>query len=241
MSENLNENVMEKNPPLSWWERVKNVFVNPDKAFADIAERPKALFPILVIVIGTILLGVLRLDAIKEVLRNQMMNNLGSNPMPPNAEQLINIQAYTGLIIGALSPVVMWLVKSGVMQGMSGFFGGDGKFKQAFSVVGYAYLPVLLGQVIIAIISMIIGELTIIFSPAVFLPDSMSTSFIYLLLSQFDIFVIWYEILAIIGISYAYKIDKKKAAILVLFTWFVWILIVCGLGVFGNKYVSGMM
>lgn len=140
------------------------------------------------------------------------------------------VGAIVGPIIGA---VVVWLVKSALINAFSGFVNGTGTFKQALSVITYSYFPVFLGNIIITIILLITKQSNIITSLAVFLPDSQAGTFLYAILANLDIFVIWYQILAIIGISKVYSISKKSSSILVLGTWFIYILIISGLGSLG--------
>jgi len=237
----MSENIVEQEP-LKWWERVKYVFINPDKAFENLANYPRVLFPIIVFSVGILLLLFLRLELYKEFLRDTMLNQfaLQGAEVPENIDSIINIQIYVSMVSIAVMPLIVWVIKSGLINGVAGLFGGSGTFKEAFSVISHAYLPVLLGQIIIAIISMALGEFQIPMSFAILLPDSMAGGFLFNLLSQFDIFVIWYEILAIIGISKVYGLTTGKSSIIVLGTWASWILITTGIGTLTSALTGAM-
>ncbi|MGF7059826.1 Yip1 family protein [Brassicibacter mesophilus] len=242
MSENLNQNSVESKP-FSWWERLKYVFTSPNKAFENLAQYPKILFPMLVIPAGIILLFFARIGLYKEFLRDIMLqqySNMGVE-VPPMLDSILSVQAYSTMIITAVTIILAWLLKSAIINGLSGFVDGNGTFKQSFSIVAYSYFPVLLGAIITTILSLVVGEFNIMTSLAILLPESMMGTFIYTVFANIDIFIIWYQILAIIGISKAYNVSKGKAAILVLGTWIVYILISAGLGAAGNMVSQKMM
>lgn len=241
----MTENLREDNnaiKPFTWWERLKYTFVAPNKVFENLAHHPKVLFPILTFIIGITILTFLRLDLYKEFLIQTMMEQLAAQGLdaPMDIESLANMQVYVSMFFMAVMPLVVWIFKSAMVNGIASLMGGEGSFKEVFSVIAYAYMPVLLGQAIVTIISLIIGQFNILTSLAIVLPESMTGSFLYNLLSQFDIFIIWYQILAIIGISHVYDFSKKKAAIPVLVTWFVWILITVGLATLGTALTGSI-
>lgn len=246
MTENLNQNenlVQNQNEvkPFSWWERLKCVFVSPSKAFENLKHHPKVLFPILVILIGVLLLSLLRINVMKEFLKETAIQQYAQMGMevPEGIDALLSVQVY-GAIAGTIIGIVaVWLVKSALINAFSGFVNGTGTFKQAISVITYSYFPVFLGSIITTIISLITKQYNILTSLAVFLPNSQVGTFLHTFLGNLDIFVIWYQILAIIGISKVYSISKKSSAILVLGTWLVYILASSGLGVLGMK-VAGL-
>ncbi|KPU26910.1 hypothetical protein TR13x_07800 [Caloranaerobacter sp. TR13] len=237
MTENLNQNnneILNENfnetRPFTWLERLKYVFTDPVKLFDNLREYPKVLFPILLVGIGMMLLILLRLGSYREFLSSKMMEQLAKQGTEmPNLESLVNTQVYVSIIVIAVTPMVVWVFKSFLTNGLASVFGGNGKFKDAFSVISHAFIPVLLGQVIITIISLIIGKFDVLINFAVLLPESMTGGLLYSILSQIDIFIIWYQILAIIGISQVYGISRKKSALAVLLPWITWILIVGGL------------
>ncbi|SCG81973.1 hypothetical protein DW1_0353 [Proteiniborus sp. DW1] len=235
MEENINQN-QSAVKPFSWWERLKYVFISPSKAFENIKEHPRVLFPMLIILIGMLAITVPRLNMMKELLRDTYIQQYAQSGVEVTEGFIDNmvmggiVGAIVGPIIGA---VVVWLVKSALINAFSGFVNGTGTFKQALSVITYSYFPVFLGNIIITIILLITKQSNIITSLAVFLPDSQAGTFLYAILANLDIFVIWYQILAIIGISKVYSISKKSSSILVLGTWFIYILIISGLGSLG--------
>jgi len=227
----MDNSLYEEQQPLSWYERLKFLFIKPNKLFSNLKQHPKILFPTLTVFLGMIVLTLIRFNLFEEYI---IINNEG----------LQDSSAISGTIVGtllglAIFPVLILIVKSGFIHGFVPLFGGDANYKQIFSIISYAYMPVMLGQVVIAIISLIIGEFYVSLSFAQFLPATVN-EFYYVFLSQFDIFVIWYQVLAIIGASYLYEISKKKAAIPVLLTWISWLLIISSFQVIGNWIAQNM-
>lgn len=236
MTENINQNGIEVKP-LNWWERLKYIFISPSKAFENLKHHPRILFPMLVILIGVLLLSLPTVNMMKVVIKEAALEQYARMgiEMPEGFDSLIGIQVYTTIIFTVIAIAAVWLVKSALINAFSGFVNGTGTFKQAFSIIIYSYFPVFLGTIIKTVLTLITKQPNIVTSLAVFLPDSQATTFLYLLLGNLDIFVIWYQILAIIGISKVYGINKKSSAVLVLGTWIVFILITSGLGAVGTK------
>ncbi len=240
MAENINQNQSEVKP-FSWWKRLKYVFISPSKVFENIKEHPRVLFPMLVILIGMLVITLSKLNVMKEFMRDTYIQQYAQTGMEVSEgfiDSMITggiIGVIVGSIVGALA---IWLVKSTLINAFSGFVNGTGTFKQALSVITYSYFPVFLGGIMVTIISLITKEYNIITSLAVFLPDSQIGTFLHTLLGNLDIFVIWYQILAIIGISKVYSISKKSSSILVLGTWVAYILITFGLGALSTKLMG---
>jgi hypothetical protein len=230
MTESTRENE-KKVKPLAWWERLFYVFTKPDKVFENLKEYPKVLFPIIFTIIGLGLLSFLRIDLFKEFYINEIYKQYAAKglDMPGNIETLAQTQAYITVILAGVMPILIWLIKSALVHGIAGLGDGEATFKHSFSVIAHSYLPVILGSVIVTIISLAINRYNVITSFAVLLPKSMEGGFLYNLLANIDIFIIWYQILAVIGISKAYEISRKRAAFAVLGTWLSWVLISTGM------------
>ncbi|WP_162265485.1 Yip1 family protein [Abyssisolibacter fermentans] len=219
--------VFEEDEKLNPIQMIVNVFVKPDKAFRNLATFPNVLLPILIIVIGFPILGFL-IQGKEQYIQN-MINQYNTMGVTPPTMDALSTQYYTNMLVTGLGPLIFLLFKGFIVSGIGSFVGGEvEKFKETYSVLAYAYLPVFLGQILISILALAVGNLNIHFSLAVLMPNSMAGTFWYTILQQFDIFVIWYQILAIIGISYMYKLEKKLAAIAVLLSWITWILIYTG-------------
>ncbi|MTI46771.1 Yip1 family protein [Sporosalibacterium faouarense] len=209
----MDNSYYEEQEPLNWFERLKYVFTKPSKLFSNLVQHPKIISPLLAIVISMAVLILIRINLFQEYIVSTQNEATGI------FSTIISVLSF------ALFPVLILLVKSRIIHGFVPIFGGDANYNQFLSVIAYSYIPVILGETIIAIISLVQGQFDVSISFAQLLPQSMESGFLYAILAQFNIFTVWYQILAIIGVSYVYEISKKKSAIPVLLTWLSWILI----------------
>lgn len=236
MSENINDT--KKGTPLSQWERVKGVLINPKVAFRDIVQYPNALFPIALIVIGMTIVAFIALS--KEVYIEQQVRIFEEMGQGQPTDGTMTASYYSTILLMPVGPLLIWAVKSFIVNGLGNHFGEDeGSFKETFSIIGYAYIPVFIGQAALSIIGRIANIENIVTNLAMFLPKGLEGEFIYHLLSHIDVFVIWYQILAIIGVSYVFKLSNKKASFIVLGSWLTWIMIASGIGAITTALVSG--
>jgi len=61
------------------------------------------------------------------------------------------------------------------------------------------------------------------FHLASFLPATMQVRFLFLLLREVNLFVIWYQVLVIRGLRVVYGVEKKFAIFIGLVTWIAYI------------------
>jgi hypothetical protein len=233
------------NPPLP---EKKNVFVRiagvlfaPVEAFAEIARRPDIIGPLLVLIVcGYIGIAVMvpRIDyaALSAAQAEQMHKQ---NPSMTE-EQLAQGQR----MAGAITKVTFWIVPlmlvawyaivAGVLLLAFRLFGGEGTYKQAFSVTLYAWMPLLLLAIITMIVVLAQGTFdpttaaTIVKSNPAFLVDMKEQPVLFSLLSAFDVFTIWTIALLSVGFAAVAKMSKAKAATIVVSLWLALVLVKLG-------------
>jgi hypothetical protein len=105
-------------------------------------------------------------------------------------------------------------------------FGGEGDFKQAFSVTCYSSMPGVIKGILMVIILLVKGGTvpaqglaTLVRSNLGFLVDYKANPIAFTLASSFDIFSIWYLILMIIGFAYLAKVSKVKSGVIIISLW----------------------
>lgn len=221
--EMLIENAV-KEPKLSFFQRMINVFVNPTKVMDDISIKPTMLVAVLLMLVVFTLLNVARLDLLKEFTMEQLELQMAQNPnaveMP---EAFIMTTVYIGLISASLVPLFVVLFKGLITHGITRLFDGKGKMKQSFSVMAFSYFIVVFGEIIRTIIGLLTGSYLVTTSLASVIPNLEFNTPLYNLLAQFDVFSIWYLIVSMIGISIVHKISKGKAAVAVFAPWGVFV------------------
>jgi hypothetical protein len=111
--------------------------------------------------------------------------------------------------------------------------GGKASFKACFSVVNYAGL-VLVVEAVLGLIMILAGDMEQ-FNPENFLPTTIGfflnpreiSKPLYTLASSFDVFRIWFIVLASMGLSAATERKVKTMPVLLTFLG-IWLLIVLG-------------
>lgn len=222
----VNEEVVleeeKKEAKLSLFQRILNVFIDPVKAMEDISLKPKILVPMLIISVVFILLNLARFDLLKESIIKQLEIAMAQNPnidMSELPENILMIQVYTTFIIASIAPILIIFFKGLVSHGISQIFNAKGKLKASISVITFSYFIVLLGETIRAIVGLLVGNYMVTMSLAAVVPNLEINTPLYILLSSFDVFAIWYLMVSVVGISVVHKISRGKATAVVVSPW----------------------
>jgi Yip1 domain len=234
-------------PPKSFIERFIGVFISPGETFADIARKPDFIVPLLV----TIVMMVAGLEifmakiGLEPIVRYALEHSSrAASASPEQLDQMIattvKIQRISFHVIGFIYAPFLCLIDAllGLLF-VRAIFGGDLRFKTAFSIPAYAFLlqviPGLMGFVLV-----FFGDPEhMITNPQNPVPSSLGfflnpadvSKPIMALASAFDIFTIWYIVLLGIGYSAA---SKKKVSTLTSYfcffgLWIVWVVMRMGL------------
>ncbi|SHJ67590.1 Yip1 family protein [Paramaledivibacter caminithermalis] len=201
---------------LSFFQRFVNVFVNPIKVMEDISIKPTLLFAILPTLLVFTLLNVLKIDLLKEFTLQQMELNPNSVEIP---EEIMMTTVYIASISASIMPIIMALFKGLISHGITRLFDGKGDIKQSLSVIFFSYFIVMLGEIIKTIICLLTQSYFVTISLASVIPNLEFNTPLYNLMTQFDIFILWYLIVSMIGISVVHRISKGKAAVAVFGPW----------------------
>lgn len=210
------------------FQRIAGVLFNPGETFESIARRPDVLVPLLVFVVISIIGGVLigmHVDwhsLAREAI--EMNPNVPPDRVDKAAGLTSTIMKVTAYASPLLAVVVLALV-AGVLLISFRMFGGEGDYKQAFSVTTYAWFP----RLIKAILAMVV--LTMKASPSLFelqnplmsnlgfLFDPKTQPLAYAIGTSLDIFSIWSVILLIIGFAAVSRFKRGRAATVVVTLW----------------------
>jgi len=216
----------------TWWERVKYTFIDPSKTMKYLAESPKVLFPVLCIIIGFFGFSFLKMDLFIEFTKEQLtlqmqgMDSFAGQTGVP--DEFVNIAAW-GAVGGATAGgMFLWFCKGLIIHLLAKAFKGTGRLKAALSVVGYAYLILLLGEGIRTIIALLTENYLVMTSLALFLPEIDIGSPLFSFLGSIDVFSIWYLVIVTIGLSHTHKINKDRSGIIVFGSWAVMVCLSVG-------------
>lgn len=209
-------------------ERITGALFSPDETFADIARKPDFLVALLVILVVSTISGVVlapRLDY--ESLRPQMAAK-NPNLAPEDLNRAVKMATAIGKVGAYASPllvVCVFVIVAAVLLLAFRLFGGEGTFRQAFSIVTYAWIPLVIQRLILTIIIAIKGTAdvndisTLVRSNPAFLVDMADHPVLFSFLSSFDLFTIWTMVLLIIGFAYMSRFSKGRSATIILSIW----------------------
>ncbi len=224
--------------------RVTGVFFEPKKTFEDIARRPTFLVPLLVmIVVGlvTSFLFMRRVD-MATIIRQQMETNPRMQQLTPEQrEQSIQMWSKLGPVL-AIGGSVVWpplrslIIASVLMLVATGMMSAGVKFKQMFSLVCFAWMPMIVYSILFLVVAYLKPpeefnvQNPLALNPAAFMDPNTTSKFLYTLATYFDLINFWYIFLLATGIKAAAgrKFAFSSALMSVLLPWFL--MVICGAG-----------
>lgn len=219
----MDENIKE----LNLWQRLIGVIANPVKTLAVVAEKPKILWPAVVISLFNLVFFLITSPKMQKYML------IVYDKMPKqqlNAQQLAAMKSYmTGSAIYVsgitilLMPWIIWLVYTLLFKFFNLFVGNDAPFKNLYAVSVLSSVPTVLATALRSIMvafSPAESYASVTTSAAVVLPKG-TTGYLFAFLSTIDPFYIWSLVLLAIGGAYVLKTDTKKTGILVFVIWVV--------------------
>lgn len=118
---------------------VIDILFHPDAFFRDLVNKKEDLkFPALIILAGS--LAAAGYGYLIGGLTARMMSSA-----MPGIDTIITASSVIGAVIGTF---IFWIVGAGIFYAISCAFKGQGSFKRVLEVVGYGYLPQIIGSLI---------------------------------------------------------------------------------------------
>jgi hypothetical protein len=239
-------------PEANPFSRIAGVLLTPVRTFAEIARRPDILVPlVLIIVIGYgatfAIMPRVDMDAMMDQ-QFQQAKKQNPNMSQEDFERMSKFGKAMGKGIAFVQPVLMvvwYVIVAGILLLGVRLFGGEGDFKQAFSVTLYAWIPYVILSIITAIVVVAKGSFdpmaaaTIVKSNPAFLVPMKEQFVLYSLLSMLDVFTFWVLGLLIVGFASVSKLSKGKTAAIVIPMWLVLVLIRLGFAAMGAAKMKG--
>ena len=235
-------------PPKNGFQRVIGVIFSPIETFEDIARKPDVLIPLLLIIVVTLLgIGLTKshMDWDAMVAQQQEMAK-ARNPNVSQAQldQMAGFQKVMSNVGIWFSPVFIiagLLIGTAILMLAFKLFGGQGSFMQCWAAVMYAWIPRIIQQIVGVAVVMTKGKINPMDMPLLvksnpgFLVNMKEHAGLFSILSSFDVFVIWYVILLIIGFAAATKVSRAKSASIIVSLWLLLVLVKGGIAaVFGG-------
>lgn len=211
-------------------QKMKWLMWDPDQLFVQFKTKANWLFPLLVVMIGLPLLGVIfpqvatGFSSLGEYIDFYQKTAVETGVDASAAS--LQARYYTDIVMQGFGILMIWLFKSWMCGGLANAMDGEGELKQAFSIVAWAYLPVAFSKMITLLTAGLFGT-GLVFHLGALMPSAMEatmqTSFLYLVLREINLFVIWYQVLVIRGLRVVYGVEKKFAIFIGLATWVAYI------------------
>lgn len=221
--------------------KVFNIFFEPRRVFESLNIKPTWIVPIIIVA----LLGVSFFYFTFPYMIDQQVQRIRDNENIPDQAKTSIIekmeeQTHPPLWQMAIAPagiLVSFIVVVAVLFFVFNvLLGGDSTFRRVFSTYCYSSLVTIPATIVKFPLVMAKENINVQTSLALVLSPDKQGSFIYSVLSSFDIFTIWQVMLLSIGLGVMYKFTTKKAMMAVFVLWIVWILLKSGLGsAFGGK------
>jgi len=230
-------------PPLSEVGRITGVFLDPKKAFADIAARPSWIVPVVLLILAYLAFMYCFTTHVgwEHSMRQAMESNSRMQQMDPqqreNAIQMqLKFAPIGAYVVGPIVIVVIALATAGVLLLVCKMMGASLGFKQMFGISAYAMLPGLISSILAIIVIFIKNpedfnlQNPLAFNLGAFLePPPNSSKALYSLATSIDLFSFWTILLLALGISVAAKkFPFSKALVAVVVPWVLVVLIKAG-------------
>ena len=206
--------------------RVVGTFFSPVKTLESVARRPGWVLPLLLWTLASIAVAMVvgpRIDY--ERLTREAMEKRGQTIPPAQLEQAIATQKRIGPMIGMIAatvvPTIISLIVTAVLFGAFHAFGHELKFRQAFGETAHAFLPGVLGALLLIPVILsrqnvdpsALGDL--LRSNLGFLVDAKSAPALHSILQSIDVFSFWSAALLVVGFAAAARASRGRAATII--------------------------
>ncbi len=203
-----------------FWEAIRR----PAGVFIYLKEKPTILAPFLLRASALIIFLIVSAPITAKLAVEQLSGQAGQIP-PQQLESATRmmqspLMTVIAVISGLFALVIIWLLQAGVFNLIGSAWGDNQKYKVSLSLVSYAWVPLILRQILQSLAVLLSGEMVrpglsaLLSAETVTEPTGLSA-----FLSYLDLFSVWNLILLIIGISAIHKISRARSAVLVLGYW----------------------
>jgi hypothetical protein len=228
--------------------RITGVFFEPGKAFQDIAERPRWVVPMLLIIVFSLVYMALYTQHVgwERMIRHQLeTSSRAAQLSTEQRDQAIATQArfapivgYVGAIVGV--PIYFSIAAAVLLAIVAGMMSAPVKFKQVFAVMCYAGLTGLISGILTIAVMFLKNpddfnmQNPLVFNPGAFMDPAAGSKFLYSLATSLDLFVFWNILLIAIGLKAAggKRLSFGGALFAVVLPWAVFVL--------GKSALAGM-
>jgi hypothetical protein len=228
-------------PKQNAFARMAGVLTSPNATFREIALRPDVLVPLLTIVaISVVCVGVLVPHVDFAATYREAFD--GMNIPPDRLEKSIRMAAGIGKATTYFGPVlqlIAFAIIAGILLIAFRMFGGEGDYKQAFSVTLYSWLPMVVKGILSVVVLLSRKAITLndlanpLRSNLAFLFSMKQQPMLFSLFGSLDLFMIWTIVLMVIGFAAISRFSKGKSAAIIVSLWLLVVVVKLGFAAIG--------
>lgn len=193
-----------------------SVLTDPESFFRERESDPSLLRPALVVAVAALV------GAAAGFLQWQAMQDLYSSIEGP-AGQIASVAGVFGIVGGLVGPFVAWILYAGVFHGISALFDGEGAFTDTLALVGWGFVPSILGGLVslaityyrFNVVGFTVPQTTDPQAMAEFSQEVSSGPLVTLDSGLGILFTLWSAFLWMFAVKYARDLDTRNAAITV--------------------------
>jgi hypothetical protein len=234
--------VQPEEKPMGGASKVINIFFEPKKVFESLKIKPTWLIPFLI----AALIGIGFFYYTYPLMMQQQVEKIRENEKIPDEQKQMIIEKMTvqnhpplwQLPFAPVGVLFVFAILSAVLFFVFNvLLGGDSTFRRIFSVYAYSSLIAIPSMIVKFPLIMMKKDIGVQTSLALLLSAESKDTFLYRILSGFDIFTLWQVILISIGMGVLYRYTTKKAFTVVFVLWVLLILGMSGLSsLFGGMF-----
>jgi len=197
-------------------QRVLGVVFSPTETMKNLVEKPRILFPFVLIAAAMLLFILANFSMYKEFLMEttgQMMSKMGMELTAEQLQKQASFGAIFGLIGAPIGGLIQWLIMTVLIFAGVKICKGEGKFKQFMSITGYAFVIMVLYFILATLVSQLTGVFDMqssVTSLSVLLSEDMKGTFIFGVLNSIELFTIWELAVVGIGVTIVSKLSKTR-------------------------------
>jgi hypothetical protein len=216
---------------MSVFNKIIGIFTSPRETFVSINQKPTWLVPFIIGVIFFVIFQYLTMD----IQADYQIATMEAKQVPAERIEMAQSQMqgplkYVGFVVGPIFMLIFWVIFAALFYLFSNWMvEGESSFKKVFSIVAWSSLVGNLGLILLTFLIVSKGtphgvamDLSVLMTTP---PIGEEPGLLYLILSKFDLFVIWQIILWIIGLSVSYNTTTNKTAVPILILWGIWIVV----------------
>jgi len=231
-------------------ENLLAVIATPSTVFKEINQSPRWRMAFILVAVSSVMVGWFMIPAIEEPLRKIYARSFGEGAAGTAVASLMHQLMLISTAVEAIFKIIRWLVVASTIYFVVKYFTGndDHLFKRLFAVVAYSEVVFILMGILNLLVIYLRGfdriatsaDITTVNKGLEFFFSPGSNTELRMLLSNVNIFSLWYIGMLSIGVSVATGVARLVSLGFVVLAWAVW-LVLCMAQPPMEKLIMGMI